>query len=124
MKKKILIISIVSVIISVGVLFYINREDSAETSNTKQNTNVVVVEEINSYGFDEVTADTPDAARVAQVLFEKGIEGFFTEFVISECTGEIPEEVLQYDVDTYYSIATDNGFVTAVVVDGEVIYWE
>ena len=82
-----------------------------------------VVEDLAEVNYEVIGYATSDIVRVAESLNKQGINGIITETLIEECTVEIDEKILSYGTDRYYRVFTETEVYTAVLIDGEVIYW-
>ena len=123
MKKKItfMLIVILAVLCTFILISYL-KDTPEEQLVQEDKQREIDIEKIESLGFDSSYVETTDAERVALAFNELGIQGVIVESKIADNEG-VPDEVYEYNVDKYFSILSGIDCYTAVVIDGEVIYW-
>ena len=126
MKKLRIVIPLILIALALCItaVIYFRQEDNTDIIIEQGSDEYEeVVEDLAEVNYEVVGYATSDIVRVAESLNKKGINGIITETLIAECTIELDEKVLSYGTDRYYRVFTETDVYTAVLIDGEVIYW-
>lgn len=126
MKKLRIVLPLILIALALCItaVIYFKQEDNTDVIVEQGSDEYEeVVEDLAEVNYEVIGYATSDVVRVAESLNKQGINGIITETLIEECTVEIDEKTLSYGTDRYYRVFTETDVYTAVLIDGEVIYW-
>lgn len=126
MKKLRIVVPLILIVLALCItaVIYFRQEDNIDIILEQDSDKYEeVVEDLAEVNYEVVGYATSDIIRVAESLNKQGINGIITEALIADCTVEVDEKILSYGTDRYYRVFTETEVYTAVLIDGEVIYW-